>query len=64
MLAVKLKEKRKEKGMTQQEVATRSGIAQQTYNSYENGYRVPSIESIKNIAKTLNCSIDDLLADD
>ncbi|MDK1718686.1 helix-turn-helix transcriptional regulator [Dellaglioa algida] len=48
-----LKEKRTIKGMTQQEVADKSGIKRAYYTAIENGTRRPSPEVAQGIAKTL-----------
>lgn len=37
-----LKRKRKEKGLTQKEIAELIGVSTQTYNGYENGKVIPS----------------------
>lgn len=50
----KIKELRKEKRMTQQELARLTGINRITIGNYERGNRVPNIERIKPIAKILN----------
>lgn len=52
---------RKEKKMTQQDVANSIGIARNTYTQYELGRRVPDYETIKKLAAYHNVSIDYLL---
>lgn len=42
-----------EKGMTHEEVATRSGIKRAYYTMIERGYRSPSVEVAKRIAATM-----------
>ncbi|WP_216827414.1 helix-turn-helix domain-containing protein [Alkalihalobacterium elongatum] len=48
-----LREIRKEKGLTQDEVATKAFINRAFYTQIENGSRNPSFEVAKNIANTL-----------
>lgn len=56
----KLAEKRKEKNLTQTELAKRVGISQCTLSLYENGKRCPDVKVAKCIAKQLGISIDDI----
>lgn len=62
--AEKLTKSRKDKGFTQQELAksARIGIAQ--IRRYEKGNSSPTLEVIKNIAKTLSVSADELVFDE
>lgn len=62
----RLKELRLEKGYNQKYFAERLNITQQTYSDYETGRTNPTPETLKEIAKLLECSIDYLLgfADD
>lgn len=48
--------RRKEKGLTQAELAARVGIAQRTVAAYECGERRPSVEVAKKMAKELDIS--------
>lgn len=48
-----LLEKRKEKNMSQEEMAELLGISRQYYNAIENGIRKPSIDLAKKISETL-----------
>lgn len=57
----RLKQIRKEKNMTQVEVAKAVGIAKQTINSYEKGIKFPSLPVLTEIANCLDCSADYLL---
>ena len=59
-----LKEKRLEKDMTQEELASRLGIKRQRLSNYEIGSREPNIETLKALAKALECTVDELLAED
>lgn len=46
--------RRKEKGLTQAELAARVGIAQRTVAAYECGERRPSVDVAKKMAKELD----------
>ena len=52
---------RKEKGLTQQQFAQKIGIGITQVKRYEGGKSSPTLEVIKNIAKTLGISADQLI---
>lgn len=54
-------ELRKNKNLTQYEIATKCFIAQNSYSQWESGKRQPSIEQLPKIAEILHCSIEDLV---
>lgn len=56
-----LKKARKQKGLTQKDVAESIGVAKSTYSLYESGGREPNVQTIKKISDTLNVSADELL---
>lgn len=58
---LKLKEYRLRMGVTQNEIAFRLGMTQQTYSRYENGVNEPNLEILIKIADFFQVSIDDLL---
>lgn len=58
---LRLKETRKEKGFTQQEVANLIGISQNNYSYWENGKVKIDNESIKKLADLFGVSVDYLL---
>jgi transcriptional regulator with XRE-family HTH domain len=61
LFAEKLREIRKEKCLSQNDLATRIGVHQSMITQYENGRSVPSLETLVVIAKTLDVSIDYLV---
>jgi transcriptional regulator with XRE-family HTH domain len=61
MFAKRLKQLRKKRKLTMQEVADYIGVAKSTYAGYESGYRQPTIESIQSISRKLRTSADYLL---
>ena len=54
---------RERKWMTQADLARGTGLSQVSICRYESGEREPSIGILQKIARFLECSIDDLLAD-
>ena len=48
-----------EKGVTQDELSEKTGIAQETLSRYICGKNVPSFYKIDKIAKALDCSVDE-----
>jgi transcriptional regulator with XRE-family HTH domain len=62
--AEKLTKLRKDKGFTQQELALRARIGIAQIRRYEKGNSSPTLEVIKNIAKTLSVSADELIFDE
>lgn len=61
--AQKLSHLRKEKGLTQQDLAKKAGIGIAQMRRYESGKSSPTLEVIKNLVKTLGVSADELLFD-
>ncbi len=55
-----LQEFRKSAGLTQQELSDSAEVSRKSINAVENGVYVPSTVLALKIAKTLNCSIEDL----
>ena len=61
MFGEKLQILRKEKGLTQKDVADLLKVAPSTIGMYEQGRRDPDTDTIRQLAKFFNVSIDDLL---
>ena len=61
MLNLQLKTLRKQKKLTQAEIADRLGIARTTYAMYEQGKREPDFATLANMADFFEVSIDELL---
>ena len=53
--------KRKQKGMTQQELADILMITNKAISKWETGVGVPDISILKDLAKALNVTVDELL---
>jgi len=58
---IRLKELRKDKGLTQKDAAKLLGIGQTTIANYENGTRVPDLSKVSEIADLFKVSVDFLL---
>lgn len=57
----RLKDLRKQAGLTQVEVAEKLGISQPAYASWERGAKKPTQENLVKIAQILNVSVDYLV---
>lgn len=49
------------RGLTQAQLADLAGCHQQAINMWETGRRKPGLQSLLNLARALDCSIDDLI---
>lgn len=54
----RLKQARREAGLTQVQLANKLGITQSGYSSYENGGREPTLATLANLSKILQRPID------
>ncbi len=63
-LADKLKEARKNVGLTQVELAEKLCVSRQAITKWESGKGIPDVENLKTISQVLNVSIDFLLDDE
>ena len=61
-LSEKLQELRKEKGLTQEELAEALFVSRTAISKWESGRGVANIESLKAISKFFSVSIDELLS--
>ncbi|RKH76993.1 helix-turn-helix domain-containing protein [Corallococcus sp. AB032C] len=61
MIGKRLREVRKKRGLTLQEIADKLGVARSTYAGYESDYRQPPLEILVQIADILKTSTDYLL---
>ncbi len=60
-IELKIREKRKECGITQDALARAVGVTQGAVVQWENGSSFPKLALIPKIAQTLGCSINDLI---
>lgn len=56
-----LRKYRKQKGLSQSDIAIMLGIAQNSYSRYENGARQPDVEMLNKMADILGVSVDAIL---
>lgn len=59
-----IRAKRKEAGLTQKELASKIGVAQNTIAHYETGIRTPKLNQLTEIAKALNLSATTFLSEE
>lgn len=60
----KLQELRKQRGLTQEELAARLYVSRTAISKWESGRGYPNIESLKAIAKFFSVSVDELISSD
>ncbi|WP_269544474.1 helix-turn-helix domain-containing protein [Carnobacterium pleistocenium] len=60
----RIKQKRKEFGMTQEELAKKTNVAHSTVSDWEIGSQYPDIQTIVLLSDELNISLDELLKND
>ena len=60
----KLQELRKQKGLTQEELAEMLFVSRAAVSKWESGRGTPNIDSLKAVSKLFSVSIDDLLSGD
>ena len=63
-MRLKLADKRKERGMTINELAEEAGLRRSTISRIENGESNPTLETLYKITTALGITIDELLPDD
>jgi len=62
-LGQKIKTARKQKGLSQEQLAELVGYKVGTISKYEQGYRIPSIAVLRKIAEVLECNLSELAGD-
>ena len=60
----KLKDYRKEKNLTQEELAEKIGVSGQAVSKWEKGECLPDVFNLKLLAQFYNLSVDSLLEDE
>jgi len=60
MIAERLKTLRKRTGMSQQEIAEKIGIEQNSYGRYEQGSRIPTTDIIVKIAQAFGVTVEEI----
>jgi transcriptional regulator with XRE-family HTH domain len=54
---------RKEKGMSQKELADALGVTQGTVSAWESGRWDPTVENLRAVAKVLGVTVDELIGE-
>ena len=57
---MRIKELRKERGLSQLELAARMGVGQTAVSNWESGYALPRTQQLPDLARVLQVSIDRL----
>ena len=60
-MANRLRKLRKRAGLTQVELARKSGLSRVSIQRYETGKTIPSVDRIATIAETLNTTVDSIV---
>lgn len=58
-----VRERRKAKGYTQERFAAELGVTQVAISRFEKGTKLPGILLLKDMAKVLDCTMDELFND-
>lgn len=58
---MKIRDRRQNAGLTQQQLASAVGATQKQISAWETGQNEPSIKALKAMSKALDCKIDDLV---
>lgn len=61
LFALRLRELRQKRGVTQQALAEAAGMSLTYVNNMEHGLKVPSLTTILRLAVALNCKVMDLV---
>ena len=61
-IGVFISELRKEKNLTQQELADKLGVSDRTVGNWENGRNMPDLSLFKPLCEELNISLNDLMS--
>lgn len=58
-----IKNSRRKKGLSQEQLAKISGLSRSSIINFEKGYRDPRVKDLKKIARALDVSIEQLIAE-
>jgi transcriptional regulator with XRE-family HTH domain len=61
---VRLRELRERKGWSQAQLATLAGVSQQSESDHERGRAEPDLATLRAYARSLGCTVDELLTED
>ena len=60
---MRLKEFRLSKGITQEELAEKLSVGQNTISQWETGERIPRVPTVLKLAEVLDCNVGELLGE-
>lgn len=63
LIGVKIRQARKEKGLTQEKLSEKCGLSNKYFGVVEGGFKKLSVETLIKIANALDVSVDYLLSD-
>lgn len=63
-LGLKIRSRRKQLGMTQEQLAEMLGVGHQALSRIEQGHMAPKMDRLPALAKALQCTVSDLFRDD
>ena len=63
MLLEEIRQSRKEKGLSQEQLAKISGLSRSSIINFENGYRDPRVKDLRKIARALGVPIEQLITE-
>ena len=58
-----IKEKRKEKHLSQNQLAKKAGIAQATLSAIESSTKSPAVDTVEKLAAALECFVSELMGE-
>lgn len=58
---MKLNQRREQMGLTQQQLARKTGVSRVSISRYESGQREPTLTIAAKLAAALDCTIEDLV---
>ena len=58
---MKLNQRREQMGLTQQQLARKTGVSRVSISRYESGQREPTLTIAAKLAAALGCTIEDLV---
>lgn len=63
-ISTKLKDKRKQVGLTQEQIAQKLHVSRQTISNWETGKSIPDIYSLVELSNIYDISLDNLIKED
>ena len=61
-MKLKIADRRRKCGLTQEQLALQAGVSPTAINFFENNKKLPSLQVAYNIARALDCKVDDIIS--